>query len=120
HPSGAAADIRLWDSKNKKYLDMGEFGVPWMKDPSTVPTFAENITEQQKINRLFCIIASELAGLVNYPGEFWHFSFGDCMATYWSSSTLGEYKVIYDLIEAEKLEISIENGHFKIIVLDEK
>jgi len=120
HPSGAAADIRLWDARNKVYLDLGEFGVPWMKDPSTVATFAENITEQQKINRLFCIVAAELAGLVNYPGEFWHFSFGDCMATYWSGSTLGEYRAIYGLVEAEELEISIEDGRFKITVLEER
>ncbi len=29
HSTGAAVDIRLWDSKNNRFLDLGPFGVIW-------------------------------------------------------------------------------------------
>ncbi len=122
HPSGAAADIRLWHNKEKKFLDMGDFGVPWTKDHSTFPTFANHITEKQKINRLLSVIAAAKAGLTNYPGEYWHFSYGDCMNAYWKNlNNTEKATAVYDLVEQGHLAISIdENGHFKVTPLTEE
>ena len=115
HPSGSSVDIRLWDRINKKFLNMGDFGVPWTKELSTVPTYAENITEEQKKNRLLCVLAATRAGLVNYPNEFWHFSKYDSMSEYWNEKDPAKRKAIYDLIEQPSLDISIdENKHFKV------
>jgi len=116
HPSGAAVDIRLWNTKTKEFLDMGEFGAPWAKDPSTFPTFAENITEKQKRNRLYSLVAATHTGLVNYPGEWWHVSYGDCMHAYWTEENSKKRVVVYDLVEQDELEVSIDNnGHFKVV-----
>ena len=37
------------------------------------PTFSEEITYNQKKNRLLLLIAAAQAGLVNYSYEWWHF-----------------------------------------------
>lgn len=72
HSTGAAVDIRLWDNKNKCFLDLGTFGVIW-RNGALAPTFSEEITDLQKSNRLFCLIAAERASLTNYVYEWWHF-----------------------------------------------
>lgn len=82
HSTGAAVDIRLWDTKNQKFLDMGMFGVIWGKN-TTAPTFSAELTLEQKNNRLFMLTAAAQAGLVNYSYEWWHYSCGDRYASYW-------------------------------------
>jgi D-alanyl-D-alanine dipeptidase len=82
HSTGAAVDIRLWDNKIEEFVDMGLFGVIWGANPNA-PTFSENISEAQKYNRLYCLMAAEKAGLTNYSYEFWHFSYNDRYASYW-------------------------------------
>lgn len=74
HSTGAAVDIRL--SYNGTFIDMGAFGAIWGANPTAV-TFSENITDTQKDNRLYLLLAATMAGLVNYSYEFWHFSTGD-------------------------------------------
>lgn len=81
HSTGAAIDIRL--SYNNEFIDMGPFGVIWGDNPSS-PTFSENITTQQKLNRLFLLKAAAENGLINYPYEWWHFSDGDRYSEYWN------------------------------------
>lgn len=83
HSTGAAIDIRLWDTQNQEFLDMGPFGVIWGLN-ETAPTFSENISDEQKNNRLYCLLAAEQAGLTNYSYEFWHFSNNDRYAIYWT------------------------------------
>lgn len=87
HSTGAAVDLRLWDSYQGEFLDMGPFGVIWGAN-DTAPTFSENISDAQKKNRLYCLIAAEQAGLVNYGYEFWHFSSKDRVAIYWTGESL--------------------------------
>ncbi len=82
HSTGAAIDIRLWDNKKGDFVDMGSFGVIWGSNPYA-PTFSEQITDVQKRNRLYCLLAACRAGLINYVFEFWHFSSGDRYAAYW-------------------------------------
>lgn len=82
HSTGAAVDIRLWDQHNKKFIDMGMFGVIWGTNQNA-PTFSEQISDECKKNRLYCLIAAEYAGLTNYSYEFWHFSSQDRYAMYW-------------------------------------
>lgn len=82
HSTGAAVDIRLWDTKNKQFLDMGPFGVIWGKN-TVAPTYSEGLTPAQQNNRLYLQVAAAHAGLVNYPWEWWHFSSGDRYAQLW-------------------------------------
>lgn len=82
HSTGAAVDIRLWNTITQDFVDMGKFGVIWGLNES-VPMFSENITPEQKMNRLYLLVAATKAGLISYIYEHWHFSFGDRYAAYW-------------------------------------
>jgi D-alanyl-D-alanine dipeptidase len=94
HSTGAAVDIRLWDSQNQEFLDMGPFGVIWGDNP-IAPTFSSNLTPNQINNRLLTLIAAAQAGLVNYVYEYWHFSSGDRYASYWLEANPDARYAIY-------------------------
>ena len=98
HSTGAAVDIRLWDNNNNCFLDLGPFGVIW-GDSQLAPTFSERITDTQKNNRLYCLIAAERAGLTNYVYEWWHFSFGDRYDVYWKDQNSQEKVALYGSIQ---------------------
>ena len=73
HQSGASVDISLIDDAGKEY-DMG----------GTVRGFDEtadfdcpNISPEGRKNRKILRDALSKSGLVNYPSEWWHYSFGD-------------------------------------------
>lgn len=73
HQSGASVDISLIDDAGKEY-DMG----------GTVRDFDEtadfdcpNISPEGRKNREILRDALSKSGLVNYPSEWWHYSFGD-------------------------------------------
>jgi D-alanyl-D-alanine dipeptidase len=97
HSTGAAIDIRLWDNYRKQFIDMGPFGVIWGKN-TTAPTFSDDLTDEQKINRLYLLIAAAKVGLVNYLYEFWHYSCGDRYASYWLDPQ-DKRKAIYGAVE---------------------
>lgn len=82
HSTGAAIDIRLWNENINDFVDLGKFGVIWGNNKEA-QTFSENITDSQKLNRMFLLIAAAKSGLINYVYEWWHFSAGDRYAVYW-------------------------------------
>ena len=98
HSTGAAVDIRLWDRRSGDFLDMGSFGVIWGTNKDA-QTFSEAISDKQKKNRLYCLIAAEKAGLTNYVYEFWHFSRGDRYAAYWNEANDYERQASYGPIQ---------------------
>ncbi len=94
HSTGGAVDIRLWDNKAQKFIDMGPFGVIWGKN-TIAPTFSEDITDMQRNNRLYQMIAATQAGLINYLYEYWHFSCGDRYASYWQEPQVEKRRACY-------------------------
>lgn len=101
HSTGGAVDIRLFDEINHKFIEMGPFGVVsgwWKGGNKTAPTFSEDLTQRQKVNRLFLLIATAQAGLINYPYEWWHFSHGDRYASFWLESNPLARRALYDSI----------------------
>ncbi|MBP9732671.1 MAG: D-alanyl-D-alanine carboxypeptidase family protein [Candidatus Magasanikbacteria bacterium] len=80
HQYGGAVDVTVIDSYDNR-LDMGtsltDFGVK-------VHTENDLITEEQRKNRKLLYEAMTKAGFVNYPLEWWHYSYGDRM---WSAYT---------------------------------
>lgn len=94
HSTGAAVDIRLWDNKSRKFIDMGPFGVIWGKNEAA-PTFSDNVTATQRNNRLYQLIAAATAGLTNYVYEYWHFSYGDRYASYWQEPVAQKRYALY-------------------------
>jgi len=95
HSTGAAVDFALWNSKEENKVDMGILGTTWEHNPGP-ETFsdAQGVSDQQRSNRLFCLLAAVRTGLVNYPYEFWHFSRGDRYAAYWKKLDTAEYGAI--------------------------
>lgn len=81
HSTGGAVDLTLVDQNNKE-VDMGTI---LNTDPeisqNACYTSAENISDESKNNRKILIDSLLAAGFVNYPTEWWHWSYGD---KYWA------------------------------------
>ncbi|MDD3669196.1 MAG: M15 family metallopeptidase [Alphaproteobacteria bacterium] len=73
HQSGAAVDVALCDSDGR-LLDMGG-AVRGFEDTAAFDCPA--LSETAKANRRVLKEAMASAGFVNYPAEWWHYSFGD-------------------------------------------
>ncbi|MFG1610861.1 M15 family metallopeptidase [Actinoplanes sp. NPDC049265] len=84
HSAGAAVDISLADAEGRE-LDMG---TPMNTNPEDSDgacyTGAANIGAEARANREMLGSALTATGLVNYPTEWWHWSFGD---RYWALVT---------------------------------
>lgn len=74
HITGGAIDLTLIDRDGNE-LDMGtkyaEFDNPLMY------TNQRGVSKEQRENRILLVGSMARNGFVNYPGEWWHFSFGD-------------------------------------------
>lgn len=95
HCTGAAIDMTLFIINNNgslELLNMGEFDV--VNDKKQEETFADNVTEQQKQNRMLLLTAATKAGLVNYGYEWWHFSYGDKAWAYVTNSKNAIYNIV--------------------------
>ncbi|GAQ54115.1 M15 family metallopeptidase [Streptomyces acidiscabies] len=84
HSAGAAVDLTLVTPDGEE-LDMG---TPMNANPEDSDgacyTHAPNITPAARENRRVLGEALSAAGLVNYPTEWWHWSYGD---RYWALAT---------------------------------
>lgn len=82
HSTGAAIDVYLVDD-NGKPLDMGIHPKDWMKDKGgrLSLTDSKNISDEAIANRKIMSRVLTNAGFVNYPTEYWHWSYGD---KYWA------------------------------------
>lgn len=82
HSTGGAIDVYLVD-KNGHIVDMGICIKDWLSDVSGELSAAnsDKISEQAKIYRKIMSDVLEAVGFVNYPTEYWHWSFGD---RYWA------------------------------------
>nr|BFD90770.1 M15 family metallopeptidase [Kitasatospora sp. Xyl93] len=84
HSAGAAVDLTLVDSDGRE-LDLGtRVNASPEESAGACYTHAENIGAQARANRRLLSDALAGAGLVNYPTEWWHWSYGD---RYWALAT---------------------------------
>lgn len=85
HSTGAAIDIYLIDSKNRA-IDMGIHLKDWMQDldGSLSQTDSLKISQQACDNTKIMSEALSSVGFINYPTEYWQWSFG---GRYWSYQT---------------------------------
>lgn len=74
HLFGCAVDVTLYNTNTCIPLDMG---CPLQSFHSTTCTWADHIAPEHKDNRLILVKAMAAQGLLNYPPEWWHFSYGD-------------------------------------------
>jgi D-alanyl-D-alanine dipeptidase len=84
HVAGAAVDLTLVDGSGVP-LDLGTPIDATPEDSDGACWFAaRNISRAARHNRSLLAEALTAAGLVNYPTEWWHWSFGD---RYWALTT---------------------------------
>lgn len=82
HHCGGAVDVVLM---NKQTCDLVEMGTPYPYDhmPANItklfPMYYPNIEPVARENRKILREAMQLAGFVYYPGEWWHYCYGDRM-----------------------------------------
>ena len=87
HCTGAAVDITLVD-KNFKELNMGT-KINAISDKTY--TCAKDIPEISRINRNLLIHTMKKVGFVNYPLEWWHWSYGDRIYTFYKNKKYAIY-----------------------------
>ncbi|RGD59277.1 dipeptidase [Kitasatospora xanthocidica] len=84
HSAGAAVDLTLVDADGRE-LDLGtRVNANPEESAGACYTHADNIGAQARANRRLLGSVLTGAGLVNYPTEWWHWSYGD---RYWALAT---------------------------------
>lgn len=96
HHTGAAIAVYLIDSHNEP-VDMGYKVKDWIEDLECVfsSTNSQKISKQARKNRMIMGQALSSVGFVNYPTQYWHWSYGD---KYWAYYKRKKY-AIYGNIE---------------------
>lgn len=99
HSTGAAIDVYLIDGDGDA-LDMGIHPKDWIEDTDDSISFTESnkISSEAKKNRQIMTNALSQVGFVNYPTEYWHWSYGD---RYWAYH-VKQTRAIYDTISEHK------------------
>ncbi|MEW2401207.1 M15 family metallopeptidase [Streptomyces sp. NPDC046862] len=99
HSAGAAVDLTLVSDDGRE-LDMGtRVNASPEESDGACYTHAANIGQEARANRLVLGDALTAAGLVNYPTEWWHWSYGD---RYWALAT-GADTALYGPRELDQL-----------------
>jgi len=77
HATGGAVDVAL-GTLDGELLDFGStYGIYNKDENKRHPTNSTLMNAQQRNNRNILIKAMVNAGFCNYPGEWWHFMYGD-------------------------------------------
>ena len=92
HQSGAAVDMSLVNDKGIEY-DMGGIVRGFGEE---APFYSEVISAEARKNRQILKTAAESVGLVCYPTEWWHYSFGDRLWARMTGSKLAIFAKIDD------------------------
>ncbi|TDC06178.1 dipeptidase [Nonomuraea longispora] len=88
HTAGAAVDLTLCSPKGAEH-DMGtQVNDNPEQSEGACYTAAPNISDDARAHRKLLAAALEPVGLVNYPTEWWHWSYGD---RYWAMATHAPY-----------------------------
>lgn len=91
HSAGAAVDLTLADQDGQE-VDMGtRMNASPEESDGACYTHADSISPTARAYRDILCHAMSTAGFLNYPTEWWHFSYGD---RYWALDT-GEQTAIY-------------------------
>ena len=97
HNCGGAVDVCLLRASTGERLDMGtppQSGCDYMRSRM----FSDLITAEQKSNRTILREAMVVAGFVWYPGEWWHYCYGDRMWAVYSDKSDCFYGPIQDIV----------------------
>jgi D-alanyl-D-alanine dipeptidase len=95
HNCGGAVDVAL--VYNNELVDMGSRPQAFA-EKKLVEMFSELITDEQKHNRSILREAMESVGFVWYPGEWWHYCYGDRMWAVYTNRKECIYGPIQDIV----------------------
>ena len=90
HQTGGAVDLGLCDQDGRD-LDMG---TNYLEHNQKTKTHCITLTEEQRRIRRVLVDAMQRAGFVNYPAEWWHFSYGDKMWAAYSNRKSALYDIV--------------------------
>ncbi|MGL6313245.1 M15 family metallopeptidase [Vibrio sp. WXL103] len=97
HPTGGAVDVSLI---NKQGVEL-DLGCNYDDDATTSNgkcySFFEDLPDNVKMNRKILFSCMESAGFINYPFEWWHWSYGD---KYWAA-VKGSSHSLYSAIDSK-------------------
>lgn len=94
HSTGGAIDIYLIDA-NGKYLDMGMHPADEVGDDDSISrTDSVNISSKAAKNREIMSQVLLKVGFVNYPTEYWHWSYGDRYWAFYKQESTAIYEAI--------------------------
>lgn len=94
HSTGAAVDLELIDNKGN-LVDLGMAVKDWLiVDPDLCETYSKLLSIEAMQNRIVLLTIMSKHGFVNYPREWWHFSYGDRLWAYVTKQTMAIYGAI--------------------------
>jgi len=95
HSTGGAVDLTLADESGKE-IDIGtRLNADPEESNNACFTLAANISDSARANRQLLINTMSKSGFVNYPTEWWHWSYGD---RYWAYHTNNPF-AFFDSVE---------------------
>lgn len=98
HSTGGAVDIEIVD-KDGLPLDFGMKLSDWnVVPPDLCATQFDEITDAAASNRRLLVETLLAEGFVNYPREWWHFSYGDQYWAFSSASAQALYGTVQESI----------------------
>lgn len=90
HNTGGAVDLEII-GPDGKLVDMGMELTAWADvDPDLCQTDCKKISEGVRESRTILLNVMKRHGFVNYPSEWWHFSYGD---RYWAHCLKKDYAI---------------------------
>ena len=91
HQSGGAVDVCLLNEQGNP-IPMGTNIIEFNEK---TPTENPYLTHEERKNRAILVSAMLGAGFINYPAEWWHYSYGDQMWAAYSRKPFAVYKAIH-------------------------
>ncbi len=117
HLTGGAVDLCLMQMPSSEWMDLTS---PFAADETSAPSRMKGLSREAQRNRDLLFTALESAGLTNYAGEWWHWSYGD---SGWALRTGAKNAVFGRLPEmppehpAEKITLrEFERGDFDRLI----
>ena len=96
HQTGAAVDVEICRRSGipEKVCQLIDYGTIYGEHTPETLTHSKGISRKARLNRKALCRLMRSEGFVNYPGEWWHFSYGDRM---WAAYAHRK-KAVYDTV----------------------
>ena len=73
HTTGGAVDLSIVTAAGERFDMITPFEMGW----DSAPAFIEGLSDTARANRQMLFDVLNATGLTNFPGEWWHWSYGE-------------------------------------------